>query len=196
MKTSTILKILKILVPNFYNYYDSIIKEKYSLRTQVAVAENRIEEQNTILDFLVSIMDVNKKDFLLIAYNKNKQLTVTYIEDDYCNNEYNIIVEQFISTRHQVVYKLEIAIHEEDKYIFIIDNHALIYEDKGNGSIGLKSLIKFAINKKYATICGNISSTDWKHVDKLIHFYEKQKFKVTLDYENKRGHIRWVNPNI
>lgn len=193
MQLSTFLKILKFFSPRFYNYYNYTIEQKYNLRSKLGEAENKNKEYASILLLIDSIMKDDKKEFLGLAPNKNKRLTITYIEQDCPSNEFNIIVEEFIGTINKVVYKLQIAFYEESKSIDIIDNHALIYDNKGNGSIGLKALTQLAIKKNYKTISGEISFPDWDHVDKLKHFYEKQNFKVTLNYEEKEGYIRWKN---
>ncbi|MEC1826458.1 hypothetical protein P9E84_21845, partial [Bacillus paralicheniformis] len=40
-------------------------------------------------------------------------------------------------------------------------------------------------------ITGDIAERDWDHVDRLIHFYEKHHFEVTIDPGLKSGEIQW-----
>jgi hypothetical protein len=196
MKKSTFLNVSKILSPDFYIHYNEIMENRRSLKTHLKLYENNKVSLDACIKFINSIIEINEKEFLRVDFNKDKRLVVSYIEDDTCNNNYNVIVEEFILEKHRVVYKLELSVNILENKIYIIDNHATIFENRGNGSIGLKSLIQYAINKNYKAIAGDISNTDWKDVDKLRHFYENQKFLVKLNYEIKHGSIRWENPKI
>ena len=193
MQLSTFLKILKFVNPKFYNYYNYTIDQKYNLRAELSKVKNKNKELTSILLFIESITNNEKREFLGYEFNeKINTATITYIEHDF-GNEYNIIVEAFFGTIHKVVYILELALYKDNMSIYIIDNHALIYENKRNASIGLKALTRFAVNRDYNYIFGEISFTDWGHVDKLKHFYEKQNFNVVLDHGKREGTIRWKN---
>lgn len=57
----------------------------------------------------------------------------------------------------------------------------------------IKELFRIALEQKVETITGNISSVDWGHIERLIHFYNKNGFKVILDEEKKEGKIQWFS---
>lgn len=195
MKKITFLKLSKIICPAFYKYYNSIIEKNRILELDISDKDFEIKSFKSCLNFIESIKNSEKKEFLGLTYNKNtNRYAVIYLEEDVPPNEYNIIVEEFIRNIHQVVYKLEGDFCKKERRIYIIDNHSLIYRNEGYGSIGLEGLTTFAERNNYLSISGSISPVDWDHVDILKHFYEKQSFNVYLDYEKKMGNIKWENP--
>ncbi|MRX72109.1 hypothetical protein GJU40_08035 [Bacillus lacus] len=77
------------------------------------------------------------------------------------------------------------------------DNHTIHIGDikgpanKGYGSICMKYLKEKARQHNVSAITGDIAKRDWDHVDRLVHFYEKHDFDVSVDYEQKSGEIHW-----
>ena len=67
----------------------------------------------------------------------------------------------------------------------------------GYGSILLSTLIQIAKTKDVNTITGWISNVDSSHLDRLVHFYKKHDFKVSLEEKNKDsykiGVLKWQN---
>ncbi|EWH21433.1 GNAT family N-acetyltransferase [Bacillus haynesii] len=61
----------------------------------------------------------------------------------------------------------------------------------GYGSICMKYLKEKAREHNIPVITGDIAERDWDHVDRLIHFYEKHHFEVTIDPGSKSGEIQW-----
>lgn len=51
-------------------------------------------------------------------------------------------------------------------------------ENKGYASVLLKQLIDMATKKKLNCITGFIAATDFDHIDKLYHFYQKHGFEI------------------
>lgn len=52
--------------------------------------------------------------------------------------------------------------------------------NKGYGSIMINKLFEYAINNHITTICGNLSTVDLDHKDRLHHFYKKHGFEIML----------------
>lgn len=69
--------------------------------------------------------------------------------------------------------------------------------NRGYGSILLGTLIDIAKEKKAKTITGWISRVDNDHLERLVHFYKKHNFEVTLDGNSKDslkiGDLKWKN---
>jgi len=82
----------------------------------------------------------------------------------------------------------------EESNIFIGD--IKIHNDnisKGYGTLMIKELFKIVLEQNVTSITGNISSVDWDHIERLIHFYEKNGFEVILNEEEKEGKIQWFS---
>ncbi|MFB5661156.1 hypothetical protein [Alteribacillus sp. HJP-4] len=63
--------------------------------------------------------------------------------------------------------------------------------DKGYGSVCMKYLKSLAADQNIPFITGDIAERDYGHVDRLIHFYEKHGFDVTVNHAQKTGDIMW-----
>ncbi|WP_243292793.1 GNAT family N-acetyltransferase [Bacillus sp. FJAT-47783] len=67
----------------------------------------------------------------------------------------------------------------------------------GYGSILLSNLIQIAKARNINNISGWISNVDSDHLDRLVHFYKKHDFKVSLEGKridsHKIGELVWQN---
>ncbi|MCM3412821.1 MULTISPECIES: GNAT family N-acetyltransferase [Bacillaceae] len=67
----------------------------------------------------------------------------------------------------------------------------------GYGSILLSTLIEIAKKRNIDSITGWISSVDFDHLERLVHFYKKHNFEVILDENSKDslkiGDLKWKN---
>ena len=81
------------------------------------------------------------------------------------------------------------ATYSDDNRIHIADIKGPA--NKGFGSICMKYLKEIAKEQNIPYITGDIAERDWNHVNRLIHFYEKHHFQVTVDEETKSGEIKW-----
>ncbi|CAM3728159.1 GNAT family N-acetyltransferase [Alkalicoccus chagannorensis] len=61
----------------------------------------------------------------------------------------------------------------------------------GYGSVLLDHAKKYVQEKHVHALTGSIVPRDWDHIERLIHFYEKHGFHLTLDEQAKAGNIRW-----
>jgi diamine N-acetyltransferase len=64
-------------------------------------------------------------------------------------------------------------------------------ENKGYGSVLVNHLKEIAREENVQYITGDLAKRDFGHVDRLQYFYEKHKFDVMIDHEEKCGEIRW-----
>lgn len=64
-------------------------------------------------------------------------------------------------------------------------------ENKGYGSICMDYLKEHAKEQNIQYITGDIAKRDWDHKERLVHFYKKHNFKVSIDKETKSGEIEW-----
>jgi GNAT superfamily N-acetyltransferase len=81
------------------------------------------------------------------------------------------------------------ATYSDDSRIHIADIKGPA--NKGFGSICMKYLKEIAREQNVPYITGDIAERDWDHVNRLIHFYEKHHFQVTINEETKSGEIKW-----
>lgn len=76
-------------------------------------------------------------------------------------------------------------------------NRGLVNE--GYGSLLLNNLIELAKKHNVKKISGWISSVDRDHLDRLVHFYKKNNFKVNLYKDSnarKIGDLVWQNDTL
>lgn len=82
----------------------------------------------------------------------------------------------------------------------IIDNNIILGDitcyknNRGYGSVLLSKLIEYARENNYQSIEGWLSNVDKGHKDRLIHFYRKFGFEITL--VNKKIKMADIKLNI
>ena len=84
-----------------------------------------------------------------------------------------------------------VSSYEEDPYIKI-DDILVVNNDVGNGSILMPYFIKYCKTTDARYICGQLSSVDEGHFDRLKHFYKKHGFNVKLTPERSSGFIKYM----
>ncbi|NJP37309.1 hypothetical protein [Alkalicoccus luteus] len=67
--------------------------------------------------------------------------------------------------------------------------------DYGFGSVMIKHLKKKAEEKNIPEIRGKLKERDYDHQDRLVHFYTKHSFSVTLNESGREGQIKWSADN-
>lgn len=158
---------------------------KYELHYQTKKIFNEGHE-------VVSILE--KKEKTLILYRQ--------FYDDTPKEE-----ESFISLNLKIITKEGILAPEpflraifDEKYNTIDLADIDIKEPFINQSYGSKllgSLIDIAKKMNVNSIIGWISEVDKDHIQRLVHFYEKNGFEVTLkedkNYSKKIGDVIWIN---
>ncbi|NEU32338.1 GNAT family N-acetyltransferase [bacterium LRH843] len=64
-------------------------------------------------------------------------------------------------------------------------------ENKGFGSICMKYLKEHAIDRNIQFIKGDLAKRDWNHLDRLVHFYKKHHFHISINHSEQSGEIKW-----
>jgi hypothetical protein len=77
-----------------------------------------------------------------------------------------------------------------DSTYFILEDIIAVNEGVGNGSILLKYLIREARKAGASYISGSLSNFDKDEFYKLIPFYKKHGFSVTMNEDGQSGKIR------
>lgn len=65
--------------------------------------------------------------------------------------------------------------------------------NKGYGSICMDYLKDIAKDQNIQYITGDLAKRDWDHVERLIYFYEKHDFQVSVDHDQQSGEITWCD---
>lgn len=136
---------------------------------------------------------------------QNDQSIILYQEFYECVPE----IETDITLRLRIVTKKGILHPEPELLALYSDDFKKIniadikiqksMANTGYGSILLSQLIKIAEDRKIHSISGWISPIDEDHIERLIHFYEKNRFQVTLYQEHKTfkiGDLNWKNEHL
>ena len=89
---------------------------------------------------------------------------------------------------HGIACKVNLVYDDNIKSLFIGDIKS-DPEDKGYGSIAMKSVVYIAETLGAGEVHGNLASTDQDHFDKLEYFYTKHGFDVTFDEPRTSGKI-------
>lgn len=77
-----------------------------------------------------------------------------------------------------------------------VNAHRLFIDDiKGDPNRGFGSIcmayLKDAAWQHNCLIEGKLAKRDWDHLDRLIHFYKKHHFHVSVNEEAQSGHVIW-----
>ncbi|RDI43158.1 hypothetical protein [Falsibacillus pallidus] len=166
-----------IFAPTEERSKEELIKEKDQLEIQLF----RMQQ---------SMQEIAKKwDVLGIDQTKEDNWVVVYALND--GNQCKVMVND-CETTFQGVWDFSIhATYADNDSIHIGDIKGPA--DRGYGSICMKHLKEIAKDQNIPSITGDIAKRDWDHVDRLIHFYEKHQFDVSIDKNTKSGEIIWVN---
>lgn len=148
------------------------------------------------LEFQLFRMQENLKEIakkwqvIGIEQAKDNNWVIVYLLDD--GYTCKIMINE-CDTAFKGVWDFSIqASYEKNNTIHIGDIKG--EENKGYGSICMKYLKQLAMENNIQYITGDIAKRDWDHVDRLIHFYKKHQFKVTIEPAKKSGDIIW-NPS-
>ncbi|PFO12751.1 hypothetical protein COJ70_24175 [Priestia megaterium] len=88
------------------------------------------------------------------------------------------------NTVFRIIFKVEhCSVH-------ITDIPLIGCENKGYGSVAMRTLIKHSINKGYLGITGLLSYRDKDHISRLISFYAKNSFDIKLNSKKDSGYIQ------
>ncbi|WP_096435008.1 GNAT family N-acetyltransferase [Alteribacter populi] len=156
---------------------DELIQEKSDLEFQMF----RMQE---------NIKKIAKRWHVLgIDQTKEDQWVILYATDD--GETCKIMLHDCKTPFHG---KWEFSIHAQytDQNTIHIDD-IRGEKNRGFGSVCIRHLKDYAQEQNIQYLVGDIAKRDWDHVDRLVHFYEKHHFQVTLHPVQKSGKIIW-NP--
>ena len=98
-------------------------------------------------------------------------------------------VVMYLSTDNKdVICKANLVYDFEKKSMLIGDIKSEV-ENRGYGSLVLKSIISLANEIGAQEIIGNLSIVDSDHFDKLEHFYSKHGFDVSFHNDHSEGKL-------
>jgi hypothetical protein len=135
-----------------------------------------------------------------IARTKIGETVMVYrlIFGDGHDDEIIMLRARIISGNGIKVYdpRMHLHYHAEDHHLFIADIQ-IEGEDvnRGYGTVFMESLFTL-LNQMEETVkyvSGWISSVDWDHIDRSVHFYQKHGFICSIDHDRKSGDLVWVN---
>jgi GNAT superfamily N-acetyltransferase len=135
-----------------------------------------------------NLKEIAKKGQVIgIDQSKEDKWVIVYAVDD--GNSCKVMLND-CETAYKGVWDFSIhAVYSDDNTIHIGDIKGPA--NKGYGSICMNYLKDIAREQNIQFIKGDIAERDWDHLDRLIHFYEKHHFRVSIDHETKSGEIKW-----
>ncbi|MFC3884514.1 hypothetical protein ACFOU2_13760 [Bacillus songklensis] len=135
-----------------------------------------------------NLKEIAKKGQVIgIDQSKEDKWVIVYAVDD--GNSCKVMLNECESA-YKGVWDFSIhAVYFDDNAIHIGDIKGPA--NKGYGSICMNYLKDIAKEQNIPFITGDIAERDWDHLDRLIHFYEKHHFRVSVDRETKSGEIKW-----
>jgi GNAT superfamily N-acetyltransferase len=167
----------------FEKSYERVVeKNKELMRTE--------HERQVLLKYIEKLNALVKDNYTVLGIEDSKQgKVIVYM--DMLDHEMDIYVENI---RDKLLTLFVSYTPAENK--FFIEDIQSGYYNNGFGSIAMNHLIRIAKKLKVKKITGKISNTDWDHVERLVGFYKKHGFKVTLNSEKCCGSIVWENKEI
>jgi GNAT superfamily N-acetyltransferase len=203
------LRLFSFLYPHIFRYKEwhaALVVKVKELKDENGRLQDQIERLEKSLKLIVEPF---KSDELIVAKvitdKQGNHVVITVTEEfegflDFINvTAYDVSPQgrQSVAWLHAKKYR---------GYLNITDFQS-IRENVGIGSAVLKTLIQFVdyrnkISKEtevniifknpfmYENIYGDLSSVDNGHFDKLIPFYKKHGFEISMDRLNKEGKIR------
>ncbi|UJW57887.1 hypothetical protein HXZ66_10955 [Bacillus sp. A116_S68] len=163
----------------------------YTTRQDINKETLQIEYEK--LEFQLLRMQENLKQIakkwsiLGIEQTKLGKWTIIYASD---NGEVCKIMAHDCETPFNGTWDFSIhASYKEDFHIQIDDIRG--EQNQGFGSVCMSYFKQYIEEQNMRKISGYISPRDWSHLERLLHFYKKHDFSVSVDYENQQGTIDW-----
>lgn len=182
-------------------FFNNIIK--FEPRIGFLPLQNRRDIENELIFQLKSISKADCDIFEIIEKDNIETKIIVYGdygEDVLLEDATDIVLKTRIIKKKGILVPepwLHASFTEGFKKIKISDlNLNKAFVNEGYGSLLLSNLIRLAKEYHAEEISGWISGVDYNHIDRLVHFYEKHNFKVTLDENTssmKIGELLWLN---
>ncbi|MBU9722029.1 GNAT family N-acetyltransferase [Bacillus alkalicola] len=155
--------------------------------------KEKIIEEFEELEFQIFRMKENMKEIakrnqiLGIELTKEDKWVIVYSMDD--GNVCRIMLHD-CDTPYRGTWDFSIHAQYKDNHMIHIDDIRGV-ENRGYGSVCMKFLKEHALEQNVNIIKGDIVERDWEHLDRLVHFYKKHNFQVSLLENEKYGEIYW-----
>lgn len=147
-------------------------KEEICLNLQ-GLSEREIQVYESILNDMTE----NKYHLLDYAVNKVNDFVIVAMK--------NNAIYLFGCPYKTIMYAPKLMFHLIGQNHIHIDDILVRHKNVGNGSIMMKSLLKFAKTHNISLITGDLSSIDDDHKARRNHYYEKFGFQVKSTYITK-----------
>lgn len=168
-----------------------IFKDMEKLQDRIYL--KKLEKKNDLnyeLEYQTNIISSDEKQILEVISKEDRILIIFRDMYGLSDNEIHfidiylrVITNKGVVSPDPVLY----AANHQD-YINIVDIRIFgKNQNKGYGTMLISTVKEIAIKNNISKITGVISPVDDDHIDRLIHFYEKNGFTVNLD----DGRIEW-----
>lgn len=149
--------------------------------------ENLEDLEFQLLNIQDHVKQIAKKwNVIGIEQTKEENWVIVYTSDR--GENFKIMVDDCKYPFRGWDFSLQ-AYYKDDNTIHIGDITGP--ENKGYGSICMKYLKEVARNHNIQSITGDIAKRDWDHKDRLVYFYKKHDFEVSIDRDQQSGEIEW-----
>ena len=178
-------KIAKRLCPEVFD--DIVYYKAYSRKWELNFykLESEIQSYRKINAGMKKIIEREKQDVCKLAFDKDQNpviIAISNYKNSYLGDEV-IMLRVLCPTsdrRHELL--INASIHYNDSKLFIEDIQGGY--DKGYGTAAMQEIIHIAKQKNLQKIAGKLTNGDLKdHKERLIHFYKKFGFSVTITIE-------------
>lgn len=181
-------KIARKLCPEVFDDIRYYKEESQKWKIDFFMLENEIRSYRNVNSGLKKIIEREKQDACKLAFDKDLNPIIIAIRSS--KNQFmgdEVIDLRILSPSSDNNFELKacLSIYYDDLKIFIVDIQGGY--NKGYGTAAMIEIISIAKQKKLGRITGKLHNGDLQdHKDRLVHFYEKFGFSVTItDEENK-----------
>ncbi|ADH99481.1 hypothetical protein [Salisediminibacterium selenitireducens] len=156
-------------------------------QTVQEIEQERDELFFQLMNMRENIKEISRKwQVLGIEPDKHENWTVIFLKDDgyQCQVMTKSCKEKFDGS-----WDFAIQGHYYDRFSLHIDD-IKGEPDQGMGSVCMTHLKSYVSEMNISQITGDIVKRDWDHLDRLIYFYEKHGFSVSIDENDQKGFIQ------
>lgn len=154
--------------------------------------EINANKKTTMIEQLVHSI-LKEKNHVIVGEDINKMkeqvLVVQWVFDD--DIWFMLFSERYKAINHPRIMASYVSCCEEEHYIEI-DDILVVDDDVGNGSILMPYFIEYCKTTDAKYICGQLSSVDKGHFERLEHFYKKHGFNVKFTSNRSAGSIKYI----
>ncbi|HDR7256130.1 TPA: hypothetical protein QCW96_005550 [Bacillus pacificus] len=168
-----------------YNYKNQKLVEDLN---EIRIQYEELQEQHSVIKRMFKILQCE-----IIGVETNKDGEELYIFKRVTESNFDIYLVgnsyQSINTLPRILSTINIDYETRSKELKI-DEIQMIHNSIGNGEIAMNYFLKESKKLEIKLINGDLSKQDDKNFARLIPYYEKFKFKVSLNSSRDEGKIR------